>query len=151
MSKIGSHHPFEHLKHKLWAKKRPGVKLIVWLPTTKSLESTQFTYVQVKCDIPLESSWWGLQLYFRPHLNPRFAHKVMGPQNRKSSNFSNLGFPLRSPETKCHLDVGLMERCKVYYKGEGGGFPQVRAMVSLVSPSYSWLVLAPKVFQLCIN
>ncbi len=37
--------------------------------------------------------------------------------------------------TKCHLDVGLVERHKIYYKGEGGGFPQVRAMVSLVSPS----------------
>jgi hypothetical protein len=28
-----------------------------------------------------------------------------------------------------------MERHKVYYKGEGGGFPQIRAMVSLVSPN----------------
>jgi hypothetical protein len=27
-----------------------------------------------------------------------------------------------------------MERHKVYCMGEGGGFPQVRAMVSLVSP-----------------
>ncbi len=35
--------------------------------------------------------------------------------------------------TKCHLDVGFMERHKVYYNGEGGGFPQVWAMVSLVS------------------
>jgi hypothetical protein len=37
--------------------------------------------------------------------------------------------------TKCFLDVGFMEKHKVYYKGEGGGFPQVRAMVSLVSQS----------------
>ncbi len=37
--------------------------------------------------------------------------------------------------TKYHLDVGLVERHIVYYKGEGGGFPQVRAVVSLVSPS----------------
>ncbi len=37
--------------------------------------------------------------------------------------------------TKCHLDVGLVERHIIYYKGEGGGFPQVRVMVSLVSPS----------------
>jgi hypothetical protein len=44
-----------------------------------------------------------------------------------------MGFPFGSPGTKCHLDVGLMERHKVYYKGEGGGFPQVRAMVSHVS------------------
>jgi hypothetical protein len=52
---------------------------------------------------------------------------------------------------KCHLDVGLMERHIVYYKGEGGGFPQVQAVVSLVSSSCSWLVLAPKVLQLCTN
>jgi len=45
------------------------------------------------------------------------------------------GLPFGSPGTKCHLDVGLMERHKVYYKGEGGGFPQVRAVVNLVSLS----------------
>jgi hypothetical protein len=44
-----------------------------------------------------------------------------------------------------------MESCRVYYKGEGGGFPQVRAVVSLVCLCCMWLVLAPKVLQLCIN
>jgi len=44
-----------------------------------------------------------------------------------------------------------MERCKVYYKGEGGDFPEVRAVVSLVCPCCPWLVLAPKVLQLRIN
>jgi hypothetical protein len=34
---------------------------------------------------------------------------------------------------------------------EGGGSPQVRAVVSLVSPSCPWLVRAPKMLQLCIN
>ncbi len=33
------------------------------------------------------------------------------------------GLPLGSPGTKSHLDVGLVERHIVYYKGEGGGFP----------------------------
>jgi hypothetical protein len=56
------------------------------------------------------------------------------------------GFPLRSPGTKSHLDVGPVERCKVYYKGEGGGFLKVRAVVSLVCPRCPWLVLAPKMF-----
>jgi len=46
-----------------------------------------------------------------------------------------LGFPFGNPGTKCHLDVGLVERRRVYYKGEGGGFPQIRAVVNLVSPS----------------
>jgi hypothetical protein len=36
------------------------------------------------------------------------------------------------PGEKNHLDVGPVERCRIYYKGEGGGFPQVRAVVSLV-------------------
>jgi hypothetical protein len=61
----------------------------------------------------------------------------MGPQSRGSPKFGNFGIPIwkSHPGTKCHLDVGLVERHKVYYKGEGGGFPQVRAVVSLVSPS----------------
>ncbi len=41
-----------------------------------------------------------------------------------------LGLSFGSLETKCHLDVDLMEKHKVYYKGEGGGFPQIWAMVS---------------------
>jgi hypothetical protein len=36
-------------------------------------------------------------------------------------------------------------------KGEGGGFPQVRAVVSLVCLCCPWFVLAPKVLQLCTN
>jgi len=52
---------------------------------------------------------------------------------------------------KNHLDVGPVERSKVYYKGEGGDFPQVRAMVNLVCPCCLWLVLVPKVLQLCTN
>jgi hypothetical protein len=55
------------------------------------------------------------------------------------------------PGEKSHLDVGPVERCRVYYKGEGGGFPQVRAVVSLVCLCCLWLVLAPKVLQLCTN
>jgi len=55
------------------------------------------------------------------------------------------------PREKNHLDVGPMERCRVYYKGEGDGFPQVRAVVSLMCPCCPWLVLTPKVLQLCIN
>ncbi len=48
------------------------------------------------------------------------------------------GLSVGSLGTKIHLDVAPMERCKVYYKGEGGGFPQIRAVVNLVCPSCSW-------------
>jgi hypothetical protein len=43
------------------------------------------------------------------------------------------GLPFENRATKCHLDVAPVERHKIYYKGEGGGFPQVQAMVNLVS------------------
>jgi hypothetical protein len=46
---------------------------------------------------------------------------------------------------KSHLDVGFVASHRVYYKGEGGGFPQVWAMVNLMCPCCPWLVLAPKV------
>jgi hypothetical protein len=61
------------------------------------------------------------------------------------------GLPLRSPGKKIDLDVGHVEKHRIYYKGEGGDFPQVRAVVSLVCPCCSWFVLAPKVLQLCTN
>jgi hypothetical protein len=35
----------------------------------------------------------------------------------------------------CHLDVAFTASCREYYMGEGGGFPRVRAVVSLVCPS----------------
>jgi len=44
------------------------------------------------------------------------------------------GLPLGSPGTKSHSDVGATERHRVYYMGEGGGFPRVQAVVSHVSP-----------------
>jgi hypothetical protein len=66
-------------------------------------------------------------------------------------NVAISGLTFGSSGTKCHLDVGLMERHIIYYKGEGGGFPQVRAMVNLMDLNYLWLFLAQKVLQLCTN
>ncbi len=45
------------------------------------------------------------------------------------------GLHLGSPGKKSHLDVASVWSYKEYYKGEGGGFPQVRAVVNQVSPS----------------
>jgi hypothetical protein len=55
------------------------------------------------------------------------------------------GLPLGSPGKNSHLDVASVESCRVYYKGEGGGFPQVRVVVNLVCPCCPWFVLAPSV------
>jgi hypothetical protein len=45
MSKMGSHDPVGHLKHKLWPKEGTRVKLTIRFPTTKSQESTRFPCV----------------------------------------------------------------------------------------------------------
>jgi hypothetical protein len=59
--------------------------------------------------------------------------------------FRDLGVPGQNG----HLDVVPVEWRRVYYKGEGDGFPQVWAMARLVCPGCPWFVLAPKVLQLC--
>jgi hypothetical protein len=54
---------------------------------------------------------------------------------------------LGSPGTKNHLDAGAVERRREYYMGEGGGFPQVWAVVNLVSPESPVACPSTKVFQ----
>jgi hypothetical protein len=70
--------------------------------------------------------------------------KLWGPKVVGVPTLAILGLPFGSPETKCHLDVGLVERHKVYYKGEGDGFPQVRAVMSFVSSNLPVVHLSTK-------
>jgi len=106
ISKMGLHHPFWHLKHNLWPKERSGIKLAVWLLTTKSRELTRFPCVQVACYIPLKSSRRGLQLCFRHHYDRRSAHKVMGLQSHGSPNFGNFGTPIWESRDKKSFGCG---------------------------------------------
>jgi hypothetical protein len=55
------------------------------------------------------------------------------------------GLHLGSPGKKSHLDVASVESCREYYKGEGDGFPRVRAVVSLMVQSARGLSQHPKV------
>jgi hypothetical protein len=70
--------------------------------------------------------------------------KLWAPKVAGVSTLGISGLPLGSPETKCHLGAGPMVRHKIYYKGEGGDFPQVRATISLVSPSLPVVRLSTK-------
>jgi hypothetical protein len=54
------------------------------------------------------------------------------------------GLLLGSPETKNHSNIGAAKRHREYYMGEGGGFPRVRAVVSLVSPELPVACLSTK-------
>jgi len=90
---MASHEPFGHLQPKLWAKEGSGVKLAVWLPTTKSRESTRFRRLQEKCYIALESSQRELQDCFKPHPNWRFEQEVMDAQSPRSPTRDSFGTP----------------------------------------------------------
>jgi hypothetical protein len=46
----------------------------------------------------------------------------------------------------CHSNVAPAGSCREYYMGEGGGFPQVRVVVSLVCQSARGLSQDPRVF-----
>jgi hypothetical protein len=132
---MASHWPFGHLQPKLWAKEGPGVKLTVWLPTTKSRESTSFRHPIRVCDMALKRSRWGLQLWFRHRCDRTLQSRVMAVQSSGSLAGTISGLHFGSLRNLCHLDVASMASCKEYYMGEGGGFPRVRAVVSLVCPS----------------
>jgi hypothetical protein len=68
----------------------------------------------------------------------------MGPQSYENPNFKNFKTPIWKSQDKCHLNVGLAERHKIYYKGKGDGFSQVRAVVSLVSSSLPMICSSTK-------
>jgi hypothetical protein len=59
--------------------------------------------------------------------------KLCAPKVARIPLVGILELPLGSPRTKSHLDVAPVEKRIIYYKGEVGGFPQVRAVVNLVS------------------
>ncbi len=61
--------------------------------------------------------------------------KLWTPKVVEVSTVGISELPLGNLGTKWHLGVGPMAMHIVYYKGEGGGFPQVWAMMSLVSLS----------------
>ncbi len=77
----------------------------------------------------------GIQFFFKPHLNWRFARKIMGPKVARVPVVGISRLPLGSPGTKWHLGVSHVARHRISYKGEGGGFPQVQAVVSHVNLS----------------
>jgi hypothetical protein len=149
---MGSHDLFVHLKHKLCPKEGSGVKLTIWLLITKSQESFWFPCVQVVCHIPLESSRRKLQLCFIPHFNQRSTQNLMGPQSRKKPNFGNFKTPIWESRDKMTFGCWSHGQAQsISYKGEGSGFPQVWAMVSLMSLCLHVARSCTKVLQLRIN
>jgi hypothetical protein len=106
-SKLASHWPFGHLQPKLWAKEGPGVKLAVWLPTTKGRESTSSWRPVIVCDMALESSWGELQHWFRPRSNRTWQSGDMSSQSPGTPTGTVSGLQLGSPGEKEPLGCSL--------------------------------------------
>jgi hypothetical protein len=151
MFKMGLHDPFGYLKHKLWPKEGPKVKMSTWLSTTKSQELLWFTCVQVARHIPLENSRQRLQIYFKPHFNRRFAQKFMAPRSRGSPNIKNFETSnLGSPKTKWHLGA-MWPGTKNTIRGKVVTSPKFEPWWLLGVHVCPWLIDAPKVLWLCTN
>jgi hypothetical protein len=81
-------------------KEGAGVKLPVWLSTTKSRELTRLRCVQ------LESSKRELQVCFRPHPNSRSEQRVMNSQSPGSPNWDNFRTPFWESWDKKPFECG---------------------------------------------
>jgi hypothetical protein len=148
---VGLHCSFGHLKHKLWPKEGSEVKLAVWLLTIKNRELTQFTCLQRACKYHWKAPNKSYKFAFNDISIKGLFTKLLPSKVAGVPTWVILGLPLGSPGTKCHLDVSSVANHRVYCKEEGDGFPQVRVVVSLMCPCCPWLVVAPKVLQLCTN
>ncbi len=134
------------------AKRRVGIKFTIWFSTIKSQESTRFPCVQVPCDILFKSSRWKLQFCFRLHLNRRYARKIMGPQSCKSFNCGNFGTSTWESQNKMTFKV-LVSWLGIEYiiRGKVVASPNFGPWWVLWVQVCSWLVLTPKMLQLCTN
>jgi len=140
-----SHWSFGHLQPKLWAKEGSGVKLTIWLPTTKSRKSTSSRHLNRECDMVLKSSQRELQLWFRPRCDPTLQSGVMSSQSpgtptgivsRQFRN-SNLGV-LGKCAIRMPLPWGAIENTiwgKVVASPESGRWWVLCVKVSVVYPN----------------
>jgi len=120
MSKMPSHLWFGHLQPKLWVKEGPGVKLAIWLPTTKSQESTRSRRALGECNTSLKRSRRGLQDWFRPRPDPRSGRGVMAVQSPESPTGTHSG-QLRDSISgvpgKCDIRIWVLQRVTKYIIG----------------------------------
>jgi hypothetical protein len=99
-------------------KRRAGVKLSIWLPTTRSRESTRIRRLQEECGIALESSQRELKDCFRPCPNPSSEQEVMDAQIPGSPNRDSFRTPPWESREKVPFECSLRgERQRILYGG----------------------------------
>jgi hypothetical protein len=144
MFKMASHEPFGHLQLKLWANEGPGVKLAVWLPTTKSQESTSFRRSLIECDMALKSSRGELQLWFRPRPDRRSGREVMFVQSLRTSTRDSFGTPPWESWEKEPFGCSLDEEVQSILYGGRWWLPSSPGRGESSVSKCPWLVPTPK-------
>jgi hypothetical protein len=117
MSKMGSHDPFGHLKHKLWPKEGPQVKLTIWLRPLKVRNRPNFLASRWRVTYLWKALDEGYNFSLDLILIGGLKTKLWRPKVTGAPTLAISRLPFGSLGTKCHLDVGFLERHKVYYKG----------------------------------
>jgi hypothetical protein len=137
------------MQPKSWAKEESGVKPAIWLPTTKSRESTSFRPPNWKCNTSLERSRRGLQVWFRPRHDQTSQSRVMSsqspgtPPGLVSGQFrdSNLGVPGKSD-----IRTWVLRSVTEYtIRSKVMAYSRVRAVLCLVVQSAHGLSQHPRV------
>jgi hypothetical protein len=144
---MASHWPFGHLSPKLWAKEGPGVKLAIWLPTTKSRESTSSRSPNWKCDTSLERSWRGLQDLFRPRRDQTLQSGVMSAQSPKTPTGTirdNFGTPTWESREKEPFRCSPQNVAQRILYGGRWWLPPSPGRGVFCGPKCPWLVPTPK-------
>jgi hypothetical protein len=140
------HDSFGHLKQKLWPKERLGVKL-----SPKVRKQPDF----LACTWRATYRWKSFNEGYNFDLDlisiEGLHTKLWGPKVAGVPTLGISELPFGSPGTKCHLDVGHVERHKLYYKGEDGNFPKFGPWWVLWVQACPWFVLTLKVLKLCTN
>ncbi len=131
MSKMSLNDPFGHLKHKLWQKKGKESKCQFYSRPLKVRNLLDFFL----CRWHATYHWKALDESYNSSQSEVCTQSFTTPKSQESQLWECWDSHLGVPGQNAILDVGFMERHKVYYKGEGGGLPQVWAMVNLMSPS----------------
>jgi hypothetical protein len=152
MFKMGSHDPFGHLKYKLWPKKGRESN---WKFDSRALKVGDRPDF-VACRWRATYHWKALNKGYNFALDlisiGGLHEKLWGPKVAGVSTLTISGLQFGSFGTKCHLDVGLMERHKVYYiRGKVATYPKFGLWWVLWVRVCPWFVLASKVFKLCTN
>jgi hypothetical protein len=148
MSKVGSHDPFGHLKHKLWPKERPKVKLAIWLPTTKSQESPNFLVFRWRMTYHWEALNKGYNFVSNLISIGGLHTKLWDPKVVGVPTLAISWLPFGSLRTKCHWMWALWRGTKYTIRGKVVASPKSGPWWVLWIRIWLWLVL---VLQQCIN